>query len=187
MNTENFHDFFNSPIVFRKKVLGPRWIWIGSLFSILATLLLQNSPNAQVPETVKRATAYSYIPKGYSLVPIDIINHESVNALIESSAVANLYSSNEQMKKSRLLVKKARILRAPLNPEQFGVLVPESFTDSLMSFGASFIVTLQKDEESHPILVAPKKSPKKTKIRAFKLTVGISKSSLVNKDKNENL
>ena len=74
----------------------------------------------------KAAAADTYIPNGYTLVPIELQNTDSISSLIEEFAVVDLYANSINDKKARKIGTRLRLLRAPLNPERFAVLVPDS-------------------------------------------------------------
>lgn len=68
----------------------------------------------------------TYIPRGYTLVPIELQNTESISSLIQDFAIVDLYAGSFTQKKARKIGSRLRLLRAPLNPDRFAVLVPDS-------------------------------------------------------------
>ncbi len=102
------------------------------------------------------ASADTYIPKGYVLVPIELQNAESLSSLIGSYAVVDLFRGPSSQRVGRRL----RLLRAPLNPQQFAVLVPESEVSTLMSTPGPYWAAIQnpKDQQSTEIASGRRKS-----------------------------
>ncbi|MCB0362798.1 MAG: hypothetical protein KDD35_08750, partial [Bdellovibrionales bacterium] len=66
------------------------------------------------------------IPHGFTLVPIEVQNSDSLNSILGNKGIVNLLAPpREEGQKTRLIAQRVPILRAPLNPSQFAVLVPE--------------------------------------------------------------
>lgn len=100
--------------------------------------------------------ASSYIPDGHALIPIELANHESISALISNFGWVDLYSVNQinnSYKKGRKIVKKIRILRAPLDQNQFGIIVPEEFTEHILNFGPKYIAIINKQKQHQSEMV----------------------------------
>jgi len=99
----------------------------------------QSSPVSQKKE--EPATADTYIPPGHVLVPVQIENSEALSAVMGPFAVVDLYSDIGGH--SSLIAEKVKLIRAPLNPRQFAVLVSESLSSQIMQVKIPFSVVLQ--------------------------------------------
>lgn len=98
--------------------------------------------NARVPESVESAA--TYIPEGFVLVPIEISNFESLDSLLGKHGVVDLYLPvDEVRKRPQKIAERVKILRAPLNPSHFAVLVTEEDSPRLATQPGPFIVVVQ--------------------------------------------
>lgn len=95
------------------------------------------------------ASVDTYIPRGHVLVPIEVSNAESLTSLLgDMGGVVDLYlASNDRQKGGLKVGSKLKILRAPLNPEQYAVLVKDSESPRLLSFSGPFIAVVQNPDE----------------------------------------
>lgn len=91
----------------------------------------------------------TFIPRGYVLVPIEIANAESLNSLVgDMGGVVDLYlATNEKQKGGLKVGSKLKLVRAPLNPQQYAVLVPDDESSRLLSFTGPFLAVVQNPEE----------------------------------------
>jgi hypothetical protein len=87
----------------------------------------------------------TFIPLGYTLLPIDLVNAESLNSLIgEMGGVVDLYqTTNDEKRRSIKVGTRVKLLRAPLNPQQFAVLLKEHESTRLASFSGPFLAVIQ--------------------------------------------
>lgn len=86
----------------------------------------------------------TFIPEGMSLVPVTIINYESLDQIIGKFGVVDLLrpaiSPNEKPKKVAHAVK---LIQAPLNPEKYSALVPSDKVHKLASYSTEFIAVVR--------------------------------------------
>ena len=127
----------------------------------------------------KIETADTYIPAGHVLVPIEIENEESVSGIIGSFALVDLYTRPQQTTTTEMLLiaQKIKLIRAPLNPNQYAVLVTEAESVELLKTNPRFWVTIHNQKvkntpvqsvaklELRPVLEIPKTKLKKQKSR----------------------
>lgn len=74
----------------------------------------------------------TYIPEGLTLVPITLANGESLASLIEDFAIVDLYETGPGgLKPGRKVGHRLRLVRSPMNPQAFAVLVPDGQTAQL--------------------------------------------------------
>jgi hypothetical protein len=129
--------------------------------SALATNFLSKKEEPQKQLNSVPENADTFIPEGYNLVPIQLINAEAIGSIISDFAVVDLYSSSaDSAKSSRCVAKNIKLLRAPLNPEHFAILIPDRNTASLFSKGDAFYAVLrnQKDKTAGSMQI-DKKQP----------------------------
>ncbi len=122
---------------------------VGSIF------FKTEAPSTDAP---RLESADTYIPDGYVLVPISLQNQESLDSLLGSFGVVDLYSSSTNTgQKARKLANQVKIIRAPLNPNQFAVLVPEKDSAELVKFAGPVTATLQNPKKANPRFFRNKK------------------------------
>jgi hypothetical protein len=112
-----------------------------AVFLILFYFINRQTAVEKKPEPQEPATADTFIPAGYVLVPIQIENSDALSAVMGSFALVDLYS--DEGGHNTLVAEKVKLIRAPLNPRQFAVLVSESLSRIIMQSKNSFSVVLQ--------------------------------------------
>ncbi|UOF00961.1 hypothetical protein [Bdellovibrio reynosensis] len=107
----------------------------------------------------------TYIPKGLALITIDIANAEGLSSLIgDQGGVVDLYLATTEKQKGGLKVaEKVKLMRAPLNPDLFAVLIKASEGPKLLSYQGPFIAVVQNPNEKGSLLPATVSA--KSKIR----------------------
>ncbi len=104
------------------------------------------------PVTETLESADTYIPKGFTLIPIDIANQEALESLVGSFGRADLYASETSGKNGKKIASFVRLMRAPLNPHRFAVLVPDAEASNIVRVSGPLFVSIRNPEH-----VAPKK------------------------------
>lgn len=111
----------------------------------------------EVNETISPAPALeTYIPRGFTLVPIQISNLEQLQSMISDRAVVDLFTLNSELP----VAESVRLVRSPLDSNVFGVLIEDEKTKPLLRHGHEFIVVV-KNRQSQP---RKKRSRKKREI-----------------------
>jgi len=113
-------------------------------FFIIGLFLLSDfiRPNQkETPEETSLA-ADTFIPSGFTLVPIELINADSISSMIKEFAIVDLYAGSPTDKKASKIGSKLRLLRAPFNPERFAVLVPDSEAGQVLGSNAPISATI---------------------------------------------
>lgn len=107
----------------------------------------------------------TFIPAGYVLVPIEVQNYESLDSILGSHGVVDLFlpSENGSRKGSRV-ANRVKILRAPLNPSQFAVLVREDDSEQLVRSQTPFFVVVQNSKQSGTGIVKTDPRPLKKRV-----------------------
>lgn len=141
------------------KTNSPSMGFVGVLFvAMIASLIFKNLKAPDRPEdSVQHFEASTFIPAHHVLIPIDVENAEALNAMTGGYAWVDLYTPTQSEfspLKPIKIVKKIRILRAPLDPNHYGIIVPEEYADAILSYGFLFRVTLNsKDHHNSELLV----------------------------------
>ncbi len=114
------------------------------------------SPSLPSPDT--------YIPPGFVLVPVELQNADALDSLIGGFGVVDLFQSGlESESKPRKVAAQVKILRAPLNPRHFAVLVPENEAPPLVKSSLPFFVVLQNPDSKNTTF--PKKKQVSSRIQ----------------------
>ena len=148
----------------KKWLLDPKnkMLSIAMLGMLVIILITSLTPKPTMTESQSMESADTYIPAGYALVPIEIQNIESLSSLIGSYAVVDLFSGMPGGKQQKV-GKKLKLLRAPLNPDQFAVLVSEDKVGDLLQQAGPYWAVIQ-----NPNLIS-KESIEKRSVRKSKV------------------
>ncbi|MEN0058368.1 MAG: hypothetical protein AAGB31_06000 [Bdellovibrio sp.] len=132
--------------LFRSNSLVIAFVFLGALSFIVPSrqekLSSEKTP-LQDPHSVD-----TYIPAGFVLVPLEIVNAESLSSLVgDLGGVVDLYlASGEKQLASIKVGSRLKLLRAPLNPQQYAVLVRDSESSRLLSYSGPFIAVVQNPQ-----------------------------------------
>lgn len=140
----------------RNKVLA-----IALTVMLAIILVVQLSTPPEIKSQGEDSSADTYIPEGFVLVPIELQNAESLSSLIGNYAVVDLFRGPN----SQRVGKRLKLLRAPLNPQQFAVLVPEGQVSTLLQSPGAFWAAIQNPQQSKASEIAARS--KKSRIEYF--------------------
>lgn len=113
----------------------------GAFIVFLILFFSLNHKNTKVTES-ESFSADTLIPKGYVLVPIELANLNAVAGLINQYGVIDLYGGHNQEDAVQIATR-IKILRAPLNPNQYAVLVSEELSKQIMRYKGPFWASIQ--------------------------------------------
>lgn len=125
-------------------------IWIAAVIfaGVIAIFWDRETSVAETPQA-DREVAATFIPDGFVLVPIEIANYEALDSILGNHGVVDLYKPNENPSLPPVKVaERVKILRAPLNPQRFAVLAPESESPGLVSHQGAFTVAVQNPKNT---------------------------------------
>lgn len=121
--------------------------WIVATVLAMAVALVwdfSHEPAAAQIEPEDPSTAATYIPAGFVLVPIEVANYESLDSILGKFGVVDLFKMPSEGRGRPIKVaERVKILRAPLNPSHFAVLVPDSESARLVAEPGAFTVVVQ--------------------------------------------
>jgi hypothetical protein len=104
-------------------------------------------------------SADTYVPDGFVLVPIEVQNIESLDAILGNYGVVDLFHpSVDPNGHAKLLARQVKILRAPLDPKKFAVLVPTEQSQALVKIDAPLFVTIHNPKRSQTAFIKDKKA-----------------------------
>ncbi len=133
--------------------------WVLPASAMAAALLLGSLLQCQSPKSAPPADEFeidTHIPRGYVLVPITVHNSENVDSIFGTFGMVDLYPVKEDGKVESLAVIRAvKMLRAPRNPNQFGVLVPSGLAGAVVRSASAFAVVVLNRERNGTVLEKP--------------------------------
>jgi hypothetical protein len=91
----------------------------------------------------------TYIPDGFVLVPLEIVNQEAISGMIQNFALVDLFTPNTAEKKGRKVATNLKLIRAPLNKDLFGVLIPNNEVSQVVSSSESFFVAIRNPTQQN--------------------------------------
>lgn len=118
-----------------------------------------NSPAPQVAEAV--ASVDTFIPRGLSLLPVELTNADSLGSLIgELGGVVDLYlPSDEKRKTPYKVASRVKLIRAPHDPQKFATLLKAEDNSKLLSLKGPFVAIVQNpDSKGTELTESTKKS-----------------------------
>lgn len=125
----------------QNKILWGTFIALGIL-----ALVLPDKKEAPVATERTPVSADTFIPKGYVLVPIELVNANSLGSLVgEVGGVVDLYLPQPKGP-SRRIASKLKILRAPYNPDLYAVLVREQESGVILNYAGPFVAVVQNPQ-----------------------------------------
>lgn len=145
----------NFPLTPQNKILLVSLVVFATLYFVL-----NSKTEAPKPET-KATNADTFIPKGQVLVPTELANAEAVAGLIDQFGIVDLYFD------SNLVAERAKLLRAPLNKNQYAVMVSETLSREIMKYKGPFTAVVQNrySKEEKPKKMPPPKPLEKTYVQ----------------------
>jgi hypothetical protein len=153
-----------------------RMLLVGLFIFAVVLIASSGSPGAPSSNSLTESapepfSADTVIPNGFVLVPIDIQNIDSLSSMIGQFGIVDLFTTPNLNQKSGLRVgRRLKLLRAPLNPQQFAVLVPEDEATELLRAIGPFVAVIQNpsDKRKSEMIAPPGRSNIGPQIEYFK-------------------
>ena len=121
-----------------------KWLLIAFFgFGALAFLAQFRATQTEAPVIAPRDSVDTMIPKGYILVPLELENIEQIGSLIGNSGVVDLYTGGAQTKSRKLVASRVKVIQAPLNPQVYAALIPESEGSVIQNYLGPFRAVVQ--------------------------------------------
>ena len=84
------------------------------------------------------------IPEGFSLVPIEVANYETLDSLLGPFGVVDIFTAEPgNPDASQRVAYRVKIVRAPRNPSHFAVLVPFEQVQKILKYPGPFMISVQ--------------------------------------------
>lgn len=148
----------------------PRWIYVcicllfitGLFFNLLQEKKskITNPSNTEVEESTD-----TYIPDGYALVPLEIINALTISNLMGRYTFVDVYNSSElSSRPKKIIAQNLRMLKSPHDDSQFAVLVKESEHNLIHSLSEPvFIVIKNPNSKNNETIINEEEKIEKSK------------------------
>lgn len=116
----------------------------------------------------------TWIPLGHRLVPIEFRNQSSMQNFLAEEAWIDLYSTRADGRKGHRVLEQVRVLRAPLAPEHFGILIPEEQMPIFQNDAGPFwaVLTPTREPEAKDNAGTPSQKGKKLGSKSFSSSAG---------------
>jgi len=151
MNLVNVNNLTNFAIKYRRSLISI------SIFLIITILMGIFSKKEQPIQSVESVD--TIIPKGHSLIPIEIQNKEALDTMMGPYAIIDLFTFNSQENaKGKKIASSVKLLRAPLDQQQFGVLITDEEAQSVLTNNGPYFVVLKSPNEKKAINKLAKKN-----------------------------
>ena len=137
-------------------------LWTGLIATSLFFTALQTIKQPENPKPAKNID--TYIPEGFVLLPIELSNGPSLEGLLKSKGVVDLYTSNPVKGSAHRIAEAVKIIRSPQNPSYFAVLVPEKQAGFLIQKLQAFYAVIQNPLKTGTKIQALSKTLKRTLI-----------------------
>lgn len=114
-----------------------------AFFVLGALALFSQSGSETKDQPIDPTSVDTYIPEGMTLIPIEIQNIEALKNILGEFGVIDLYlPSYDETRAPKKIASGIKIMRAPLNPDVFAVLVSEENAPQIAKHPGAFFVTV---------------------------------------------
>ena len=135
--------------------------------------------DAEMIQPESPETAATYIPAGYVLVPIEVANYESLDSILGKFGVVDLFRPplGEHGRPVKV-AERVKILRAPLNPSHFAVLVRDADAPRLVTEGGAFTVVVQNPSRTDGTRFVNERSGRATHTKISRIAVEVTNGTI---------
>lgn len=135
-------------------------LYIFVISGIMSVIWEYSKNDVEVKKEIEEMpSADTYVPDGFVLVPIEVQNADSLDAILGNFGVVDLFHPSLEPKgQARLIAKQVKILRAPLDPKKFAVLVPHGQSSALVKIDTPLFVTIHNPKRSQTQFIKTKRT-----------------------------
>ena len=131
------------------------FVFIGIVSISLLLVWVQYKSHSSSDEESTLFQMSENVPEGFVVIPIELENYESINDLILSHGVVDLYYRPSPPSPPVRIASAVRILR--LQPLRFVALIPENQTSLFLSSSLNFYAVVQNINKQEVIIYGRKK------------------------------
>jgi hypothetical protein len=115
---------------------------------IVLTSFFSEKSNSEIQNPQEETPFFSdLIPDGYSLVPVEILNGDTLAHLMDLSAYVDLYSLDPLRNQKQLLFKRIKIIKNSGETPSFSVLLPDDKNHNLQALHSPVFAVLKSKKE----------------------------------------
>lgn len=132
--------------------------WGALSLSILSSILVVFLKHTPKTDHIKQESLNIelMIPKGYVLYPFEAVNFGSINSILGSYSMVQIYKPLD----GSLVATNIKVLRAPKDPSHLAFLIPSSIASKLAPLGLEFKIAIQENTKKPPLWVLKEKQIK---------------------------
>ncbi|MEK6554691.1 MAG: hypothetical protein AABZ31_05595 [Bdellovibrionota bacterium] len=138
------------------------FVFIATVLALAFDFGSKESPGGRQLETSSQADIDTFIPSGFSLVPIEVINSNGLDSILGRFGMVDLFLENQKI----AIMKNVRLIRGIRADGTWAVLVPTQFVQDLLGAGGRFLVSIRSRNNQNSEMV------KKPKLRQRSITYG---------------
>lgn len=124
-----------------------QYIFAGLILLVLFSFALNSEETTPEPQAWQADTV---IPPNVTAIPIEISNQRSLSASIGQFAYVNVFSLKPDGRPGKRIGHKLKLLRAPLDQNEFLVLVPNAQEELFMQYTGPFFVSVLSRQNEEP-------------------------------------
>lgn len=136
-----------SPKILQKKEL---LLWVVFLLVgfFVALSAFSSAPASSEKISDSPESLETFIPSGHLLIPIEVANAERLEGVLGQNGIVDLYQPGQNPgERAKLVGKRLRLLRAPMNPQAFAVLLRDSEVDRFLTTQGPYIASIRPLKE----------------------------------------
>lgn len=135
------------------KLLQKKEILLWAVFLLVGFFAAVNAFSSgpkQVEQTPESPDSLeTFIPSGHLLIPIEVANADRLEGVLGQNGIVDLYQPGQNPgERAKLVGKRLRMLRAPMNPQTFAVLLRDAEVDRFLATQGPYIASIRPLQES---------------------------------------
>jgi len=153
---EKINDLLKNEFYIKNKMTI--WTFLFLSMIVLTRIIVGSNSEKMNNEEFRDSENFStFIPKGYSLVPIDVVNYKSLDSVLGQFGTVDVFTKNTSQKSSTLvkLASNVKALRSQAESSNIAVLVPTEAVLLLLSQTEGLFLALSSSENSGTIIEKP--------------------------------
>ena len=159
MTLESFQENFKEWVLLHHKKL----LFLGIFVLLTLSLIFEFSQNKKmngISELPEMENVDQFIPEGFALVPIQLINGQALSQAIGRYGIVDLYLPGKGGRSAQKVGHMLRILKMKNDPTQFQVLAPEIEVKELVEVASPLFAVIQNPKLKKTSQITVQKKPR---------------------------
>jgi hypothetical protein len=94
------------------------------------------------------------LPVGLSAATVELVNNQAISAMIGSTAIVDLFTTESQtLKPAKKVARRVRLARSPGDAERFFIVVSEDHLREILSHPGPYFATVQSRKRKDTLIV----------------------------------